>query len=49
MIVGDRGVLIFDTGFRFEKSEDALVALQTKSDKPILGVVYSRLGAEGVA
>lgn len=41
MIVGDRGVLIFDTGFRFEQAQDAHAALRQHSDKPILGVVYS--------
>lgn len=41
MVVGEDGVLIFDTGFRYEQAKDALAALRTKSEKPIRAVVYS--------
>lgn len=41
MVVGDDGAIIFDTGFRFEQAQDALKALRTVTDAPILGVVYS--------
>ncbi len=40
-IVGDEGVVVYDTGTSLEVGRDALAALREHTDKPIVAVIYS--------
>ena len=40
-IVGDEGVVVYDTGTSLEVGQDALAALREHTDEPIVAVIYS--------